>query len=103
MVEPGEQDQVLAAAEDLVDGRVLAEQADAVADLGGLADHVEAGHQGPAAVGPQQGGQDPHGRGLAGPVGPEQPTDRALGHGQVEAVQRAGPAVALAQPLGQDG
>jgi hypothetical protein len=102
VVEPAEQDQVLAAAEDLVDGGVLAEQPDAVADLGGLADHVEAGHPGPAAVGPQQGGQDPHRGGLAGAVGPEEPADRAFGDGQVEAVQGVGRAVALAQALGQD-
>jgi hypothetical protein len=103
VVEPAEQDQVLAAAEDLVHGRLLAEQPDAVPDLGGLADDVEAGHPGPAAVGPQQGGQDPDGGGLAGPVGAEQPADRAGGHGQVEAVEGAGLAVALAQPLDHDG
>jgi len=103
VVEAAEQDQVLPAAEDLVDGRVLAEQPDAVADLRGLADHVEAGDPGPAAVGPQQGGQDPHRGGLAGAVGAEQPADRALGDGQVEAVEGVGRAVALAQPLGQNG
>ena len=103
VVEAAEQDQVLAAAEDLVDGRVLAEEPDVVADLGGLPEHVEAGHPGSAPVGPQQGGQDPHGGRLAGAVGAEQPADRALGDGQVETVEGVGRAVALAQPLGQDG
>ena len=72
VVEPAEHHQVLPAAEDLVDGRVLADQPDAGADLGGLAGDVEAGDRGPAAVGAQQGGEDPHGGGLAGAVRAEQ-------------------------------
>ena len=70
---------------------------------GRLADDVVAGHPGPAPVGPEQGGQDAHGGGLAGPVGAEQAAHRAFGHGQVEAVEGAGLAVAFAQPFGQDG
>ena len=49
---------------------------------------VEAGHRRPAARRPQQRGEDPHGGGLAGAVGAEQPAHAALRHRQVEAVQR---------------
>jgi len=38
---------------------------------------VEAGHPGMAGVEAQQGGQDPHGGGLAGAVRAEQPLDAA--------------------------
>jgi hypothetical protein len=100
VVEAAEHDEVLAAAEHLVHRRVLAEEPDPVAHLRRLAGHVEPGDLGAPAVEPQQGGQDPHGGGLAGAVGAEQPADGALPHRQVEPVERGRRAVALAQPLG---
>ena len=60
------------------------------------------GHAGPAAVGAQQGGQDPYRRGLPGAVGPEQAEHRPGPGGQVRPGQRRGLAEALDQPLGLD-
>jgi hypothetical protein len=51
MIEPAEHLQVLAAAEDLVDGGLLADETDAGADLRGLALHVAAGDLGAAGIG----------------------------------------------------
>ena len=45
-----------------------------------------------AGVGPQQGGEHPDGRGLAGAVRPEDAVHGARGHGEVDAVD--GPRVA---------
>jgi hypothetical protein len=61
----------------LVNGRVLATQPDAVPDLVGLANHVEVSHAGAASVGQQQSGQHPDRRRLARPVRPEQPVQAA--------------------------
>ena len=92
-----DQQEVLDAGEALVDGRVLAGQGDQPADLLGLGDDVVAADQGPALVRLEQGGQDAHGRGLAGPVGAEHGQDLArLGH-QVEPVQGGGLAESLAE------
>jgi hypothetical protein len=68
----------------------------------GLAHHVEACDLGAPAVGLQQRGQDPHGGGLPGAVGAEQPQHGAGRYGQVEPVERGGLAVALPEPLGED-
>ena len=64
--------EVLEAREVLVDGGGLAGEPDHVAEPLGVADHVEPGDGGPAAVGVQQRRQDPDGRGLAGAVRAEQ-------------------------------
>ena len=71
-VEPPEQDEVLAAAEDLVDGRLLPAEPDAPPDRLGRAVHVRPRHPGAAAVGPQQGGQDADRRRLPRAVRSEQ-------------------------------
>jgi hypothetical protein len=76
-VEPAEQDEVLAAAENLVDGRLLAAEADPPPDLVGGASHVGAGHHRPAAVGSQEGGEHPDRGRLAGAVRAEQAADGA--------------------------
>jgi hypothetical protein len=52
-----------------------------------------------AAVGAQQGGEDPHDRGLAGSVGSEQPADRARRDLQVDTGQRLAVVVPLAKTL----
>jgi hypothetical protein len=77
VVEAASHDQVLPPREVFVDRGGLAGQPDHLPHCGGLADHVQAGHLGVAGVGAQQGGQDPHGGGLAGAVGAEQPQDAA--------------------------
>jgi hypothetical protein len=98
----GDQDQVLGPGQLLVDGGVLAGQADQAPDPVGLADHVEAADAGVSAVRAQQGGQDAHGRRLAGPVRAEQAEDRALADGQVDPGERRGLAEPLDQALGLD-
>jgi hypothetical protein len=97
-----QQHQVLPPGQLLVHGRVLAGQADAAAHQLGLPDHVGPGDDGPAGVRPHQGGQDPHGRGLAGAVGPEHPEHGPGRHRQVDPAQRLVIAIALAQPFGFD-
>jgi hypothetical protein len=82
--EPARHDQVLPAGQDVVDRRLLAGEADPAAHRGRLACDVEARDLGAPRVGPQQGGEHPHDRRLAGPVRPEQPARRALGYRQVE-------------------
>jgi DNA-binding MarR family transcriptional regulator len=91
-----------------VDGGVLAGEADAVADLLGLADHVQAEDLGAAAVGAQDGGEgeDADGGGLAGAGGAEQPEHGARRHLEVDAVEGHDLAESLADPwttMGQRG
>ena len=83
-----EDEQVLPAGEVVVNGRVLARQADGRAYLPRLAHDVVAGDQGGAAVGPDQRGQHADGGGLARAVRAEQRADAALGHRQVHPAQR---------------
>ena len=101
LVEAPEHPQVLASGQVLVDGRELAGQADDRAELLGLLDDVETGHGRVPRVGPQQGRQDPHGRGLAGTVRPEETEDRALLDAEVEAVERTNLVLAAAIDLDQ--
>ena len=90
-------DEVLPAGEQRVDGGVLGGQADAPADLVGLGADVEAGDGGLALVGLGEGGQDAHGGGLAGAVGPQHGGDGAGGDLEVDAGQGGGLPVALDQ------
>jgi len=68
--QPGDQHEVLPPAEDLVDGRELAGEADRLAYVRRLRGDVEAVDPGGASVGLEQGRQDLHDRGLAGPLEP---------------------------------
>jgi hypothetical protein len=52
---------VLPAGQVVVHGRVLAGQADQLADLAGFAGHVAPGHDGSAGVRPRQRGEDADG------------------------------------------
>ena len=72
-----------------------------VADIAG--DHVAAEDPGAARVGPQERGEDPDRRRLAGAVGTEHAVDRAGGHAEVDAVDRADVAERLDQAGGLDG
>jgi hypothetical protein len=87
-VEGAEQPQVLAAGEVLVDGGVLAGQADPAADGARPGDDVDAVDQRAAGVRAQQRGEHAHGGGLAGAVGPEQAEHGAALDGERDAVER---------------
>ena len=75
VVEPADHLEVLEAGQVLVDGGVLAGEPDALADLRGLADDVEARDARRAAVRREQRRQDPDRGRLAGAVRAEQPED----------------------------
>ena len=92
-----DQHEVLAAGEELVEGGVLAGDADDAAHRGGLGDHVVAGHPGRAAVGAGHGGEHADGGGLAGAVGAEHAEDAARRDLEVDAGDGHVLAVALAE------
>ena len=91
-VQAPDHDQVLEAGEVLVDGRVLAGEADAPAQLGGVADDVEARDEHGAGVGLQQRREHADRGRLAGAVGAEEPEHAARRDLEVDAVE--GPDVA---------
>ena len=88
-VEAADHDEVLEPGQVVVDRGVLAREADAGAELPGLADHVQAGHASAAGVGGEEGGEDPDRRRLAGPVGAEHAENGAGGGLEIHAVERA--------------
>jgi hypothetical protein len=102
VVEPADHLQVLGPGQVLVDRRVLAGEADLGAQLRRLADDVEAGDAGAAAVGREQRGEDADRGRLAGAVRPQQPEHGAGRHREVDPVERAHRPVGLAQALGLD-
>ncbi len=65
--------------------------------------HAEAGDLSVPGIGTQQSGKDTDSGALARSVGPQQATDSALRHGQVETVERPRRSVALAKALADDG
>ena len=85
--QPGDQLQVLAAGQDVVDRRELAGEADRLADLRGLCDDVEPVHGSRAAVGPEQRREDLHDRRLARAVRTEEGEDAARLDFEVDASQ----------------
>jgi hypothetical protein len=92
VTQPGHHPQVLLPGQHVVDGGVLAGQADRPADAARVGQQVAAGHGGGAAVRAQQRGQDADQRGLARAVRPEQGEDLARGDGEVHPVKdRPGP------------
>jgi len=101
--QPADHHQVLPAGEVFVDRGVLAGEPDELPHPLRLAGDVVAGDPGGAGVGPQQGGQHPHGGGLAGAVGAQHAEHGAGGGGEVHAVQGAGRAVVQDEALGLDG
>ena len=88
-VEAADHHEVLDAGQVLVDGGVLAGEADPGAQRAGVADDVEPGDAGAARVGLEERREDAHGRGLAGPVGTEDAEDGAPRDLEVDAVERA--------------
>ena len=90
--QPGEttdQLEVLGGGQELVEPGVLAGDPDAAADLGRPGQRVDAVDDDTAAVGADQGGQDPDQGGLAGAVAAQHPQRRAWRDAQVDAVQCA--------------
>ena len=98
-----EEPQVLGRREVLVDRRVLAGDADQLADAMRLAGHVDAEDLGVARVDRQQRREHPQHRGLAGAVRPEDAEDLALADLEVDAVDGAQVAERLHQPARVDG
>ena len=94
--------EVLEAGQVLVDGRVLAGEADLGAQRRGVAHDVEPRDPRGAAVRLQQRGQDPHRGGLAGSVGAEQSQHAARTCREVHAAEGAHRAVRLLEPLDDD-
>jgi hypothetical protein len=87
VVEAPDHLEVLRAGQVLVDRGVLPREADLRAQRGGVADRVEADDARRAAVGLQEGGEDAHGRRLAGAVGAEEPEHRARLGREVDAAE----------------
>src|SRR5206468_5072028 len=81
-------DEVVGPGQALVYRRVLSGEADELPHLVGIAQHVVAADTDTAAVRPEQRGEDPHRRRLAGSVGPEYAQYPALPGCQVHAIQR---------------
>ena len=94
--------EVLEAGQVLVDGRVLAGEPDLGPQRGRVAHDVEAGDARAARVGLEQGGEDPHRGGLAGPVGAEQAEDAARTSREVHAAEGADRPVGLLEPFDDD-
>ena len=99
----GDQHEVLAPAEDFVDGRELSGEADRLPHVRRQRGDVEAVDADCPGVGLEQRGQDLHDRGLAGPVGAEQGEDAAPRHVEVHAAQHLQLLVGLLQTPDVDG
>jgi hypothetical protein len=76
--------------------------ADAAADLGGLAEAVEAGDAGGAARRRNVAGEDAHRRRLAGAVGAEEADDLALADLERYVLERENPGIRLDEVFGFD-
>jgi hypothetical protein len=101
--EPADEAQVLAPGQVLVDGRVLAGEADGGAGRLRMGRDVDAEHLGRAVVGVEDRGQDAHGGGLARTVRAEQPEHGAGRHVEVDAAERVDVAEALGEAADPDG
>ena len=102
VVEPPDHLEILEPGQVLVDGRVLAREADLGPQRGGVALHIEPGDPGRSRIGLEQGGEDPHRGGLAGAVGAQQAEHTARAHGEIDAVEGPNRAVRLLEPLDND-
>src|SRR4051794_24992978 len=88
-LQPGEQDEVLATGEALVERGLLAGEGDLLADGGGVADDVVAADERAPAVRHEEGGEDADGGRLAGAVVAEQAAGLARRDLEVDAGERA--------------
>jgi len=103
VVEPADHVEVLEAGEVLIDRGVLAGEPDVAAHVVRVFEDVDARDFGGAAVGAQEGGEDAHGRRLAGAIGAEQPEHGAGADIEVDTAERGDLAVALGQAGRPDG
>ena len=103
VVQVGHQREVLSTGQQLVDGRELTGHADRGADRVGLAPDVVSGDTDRAVICLEQGGEDPHHRRLARPVGSQQREHAALLDGELESVEDDVVAEGLAHIDGGDG
>jgi len=95
--------EVLDAGQVLVDGGVLAGQADRVTDGLGVGDDVVTEDTGLAGVGPQDRGEDPDGGRLAGAVGAEEAEHGAGRDGEIDPVEGGDVSEPLDEAGGDDG
>ena len=102
-VEAPDHRQVLQSGEVFVDRRVLPGEADLLAQPRGVAHDVEAGYASGARIGPQQRGENPDDRRLAGAVGTEQPEHGSGGGIEIDAREGLHAAVGLLQAAHADG
>jgi hypothetical protein len=100
--QPADHDQVLGPGQLFVYRGILAGQRDELANLHGLGYDVVAADARPAAVRPEQGGQDAHDGGLAGPVRSEQRQYLSALSRDVHSGERLRAAEPFRQPLGLD-
>jgi hypothetical protein len=98
--QPGHHLQVLLAGQLVVDGRVLAGQADRAADAGRVGEQVVPGDHGVAAVRPDQGGEDADHRRLARAVRAQKREDGAGVDGKIDVIEREVAAEGLGDPRG---
>ena len=101
--QPREDHEVLGRRQILVDGGVLAGDADQGSDRGGFTADVVAEDARLTAVGAKESGEHADGGGLAGAVRPEDAEHRAGGDGEADAVDRAVLAELLDESVGLDG
>ena len=101
-VEGGRVAQVLGAGHLSVEAHVVGQIAHPTLHFEGLPGRVEARHAGPAVGGLREPQEHQDGRGLAGPVRPQQAEDLARPDGKVELVDGDEVAVGLRQPVGLD-
>ena len=92
---------VLTPREERIEGGLLEGGSDGGPDLRAFLHHVMPRHAGAAGGGRQQRGEHVDGRGLAGPVGPEEPVDLAGGDSDVDAVHGARALLELAHQVGR--
>lgn len=102
MIEPGYHLDVLAARQVLVDGRVLAGQADHPAHGFGFANHVIAGNPCLPAVRAKGRGQHSDNRGLAGTVRSQKAQDGRFRDDEIDTTDCLGLAEGLGQSFGND-
>ncbi|MDX6336277.1 MAG: hypothetical protein QOG05_3617 [Streptosporangiaceae bacterium] len=95
MTQVRHQPQVLLAGEQIVHRGELPGHADRGPHCVRIGGHVVTGDGDLAGVGRDQGRQDPHHGGLAGPIRAQQGKNAALGHGEVDVVQDGLAAVGL--------
>ena len=102
LIDVGDEIEVLLHREVLVEAELLRHVSDLAADARGVADDVVAEAGAAAAVGHQQAAQHADGRRLAAAVGAEKAADLALRDLEIEPVDHAPRAEALAQPVDVD-